>query len=230
MWLAYPGSRQVAALEAWDHCGREAGLGFVDQYQGWTYPWLDVNACLPRRQRARVPIAENSTEIRPTGARPVTLIGDAPIRCSRSGAQAGSRRWVDGRMLAAALMASRVRRRALTHYRNERIAARRHDHPQPQPRIGAIPCRLRGLCAGGFQHIDVLSQEEIETRHELQKAAGFDVDTVNSRDGSFVDAARGAMRTKHTPPQFLQLVRPAAAMPLLPAAAHEQSYPTASCV
>ena len=45
---------------------------------------------------------------------------------------------------------------------------------------------------GGFKHIhDVLSQEELEhTAISFKKAAGFDVETVNSRK-SFVDAASG---------------------------------------
>jgi hypothetical protein len=40
---------------------------------------------------------------------------------------------------------------------------------------------------GGFKHIhDVLSQEELEhTATSFKKAAGFDVETVNSRD-SFI--------------------------------------------
>jgi hypothetical protein len=44
----------------------------------------------------------------------------------------------------------------------------------------------------GFAHIhDVLSQEELEsTAINFKKAAGFDVETVNSRD-SFVDLPTG---------------------------------------
>ena len=43
---------------------------------------------------------------------------------------------------------------------------------------------------GGFKHIhDVLSQEELETTAiGFKKAAGFDVETVNSRE-SFVELA-----------------------------------------
>lgn len=49
------------------------------------------------------------------------------------------------------------------------------------------------IVGGGFQHIhDVLSREELEsTALNFKKAAGFDIETVNSRE-SFVNLAAHA--------------------------------------
>jgi hypothetical protein len=109
------------------------------------------------------------------------------------GAQAGSQAVVDGRVLAAALMASHNPVEALTHYQKERIAAM-NDMIIRNRNLGleSILQIAEERAPGGFQNIhDVLSQEELEhTAISFKKAAGFDVDTVNSRE-SFVDAASG---------------------------------------
>ncbi len=193
-WLAYtkipPGA---PPLEAWDAVADKQAC--VDQYQGWTYPWLDVHglfAATPAEHVLQLPNVDRDPIPRWSFGR-VTLIGDAAHPMQPVGAQAGSQAVVDGRVLAAALMASRDPAEALTRYQNERIAAM-NDMIIRNRNLGleSILQTAEERAPGGFKHIhDVLSQEELEhTAISFKKAAGFDVDTVNSRE-FFVDAASG---------------------------------------
>ena len=123
-WLAYtkipPGA---PPLEAWDTVADKQAC--VDQYRGWTYPWLDVHglfAATPDADVLQLPNVDRDPIPRWSFGR-VTLIGDAAHPMQPVGAQAGSQAVVDGRVLAAALMASRDPAKALTRYQNERIAA-----------------------------------------------------------------------------------------------------------
>ena len=128
----------------------------------------------------------------------VTLIGDAAHPMQPVGAQAGSQAVVDGRVLAASLMARRDPAEALTRYQNERIAAM-NDMIVRNRNLGleSILQTAEERAPQGFAHIhDVLSQEELEhTAISFKKAAGFDVETVNSRD-SFVERARKLIRAE----------------------------------
>ncbi len=105
-WLAYtkipPGS---PPLEAWDTAADKQAC--VDQYKGWTYPWLDVHGLFAATPDARVlqlPNVDRDPIPRWSFGR-VTLIGDAAHPMQPVGAQAGSQAVVDGRVLAASLMA-----------------------------------------------------------------------------------------------------------------------------
>ena len=124
----------------------------------------------------------------------MTLVGDAAHPMHPVGAQAGSHAVVDGRVLAAALMAAHDPVAALTHYQDQRIAAM-NDMIIRNRNLGleSILQTAEERAPHGFKHIhDVLSQEELTaTAISFKKAAGFDVDTVNSRE-SFVELARRA--------------------------------------
>jgi 2-polyprenyl-6-methoxyphenol hydroxylase-like FAD-dependent oxidoreductase len=193
-WLAYtripPGA---PPLEAWDTVADKQAC--VEQYKGWTYPWLDVHglfAATPAEHVLQLPNVDRDPIPRWSFGR-VTLIGDAAHPMQPVGAQAGSQAVVDGRVLAAALMASRDPAEALTRYQNERVAAM-NDMIIRNRNLGleSILQTAEERAPGGFQNIhDVLSQEELEhTAISFKRAAGFDVDTVNSRE-SFVEAASG---------------------------------------
>jgi 2-polyprenyl-6-methoxyphenol hydroxylase-like FAD-dependent oxidoreductase len=193
-WLAYtkipPGS---PPLEAWDTAADKQAC--VDQYQGWTFPWLDVHglfAATPAQHVLQLPNVDRDPIPRRSFGR-VTLIGDAAHPMQPVGAQAGSQAVVDGRVLAAALMAHRDPAEALTRYQDERIAAM-NDMIVRNRNLGleSILQTAEERAPQGFAHIhDVLSREELEeTAMSFKKAAGFDVETVNSRD-SFVERAAG---------------------------------------
>jgi 2-polyprenyl-6-methoxyphenol hydroxylase-like FAD-dependent oxidoreductase len=189
-WLAYtkipPGSPPP---EAWDTAADKEAC--VAQYQGWSYPWLDVRGLFAATEDGRVlqlPNVDRDPIPRWSFGR-ITLIGDAAHPMQPVGAQAGSQAIVDGRVLAAALIAHRDPVEALTRYQDQRIAAM-NDMILRNRGLGleAILQTAEERAPGGFQHIhDVLSQEELEsTANNFKKAAGFDVETVNSRE-SFVE-------------------------------------------
>jgi 2-polyprenyl-6-methoxyphenol hydroxylase-like FAD-dependent oxidoreductase len=191
-WLAYTkipvGSPPP---EAWDTAADKQAC--VDRFEGWTYPWLDVNglfAATPASDVLQLPNVDRDPIPRWSFGR-VTLIGDAAHPMQPVGAQAGSQAVVDGRVLAASLMVHRDPAEALTRYQNERIAAM-NDMIVRNRNLGleSILQMAEERAPDGFAHIhDVLSREELEqTAIGFKKAAGFDVETVNSRD-SFVEHA-----------------------------------------
>lgn len=189
-WLAYtkipPGA---PPLEAWDTAADKRAC--VAQYEGWTYPWLDVRglfAATPPERVLQLPNVDRDPIPRWSFGR-VTLIGDAAHPMQPVGAQAGSQAIVDGRVLAAALATHRDPVEALTRYQDQRIAAM-NDMVIRNRNLGleAILQMAEERAPGGFQHIhDVLTQQELEsTAINFKKAAGFDVETVNSRE-SFIE-------------------------------------------
>ena len=193
-WLAYtkipPGS---PPLEAWDTAADQQAC--VDQYKGWTYPWLDLHGLFARTPASAVlqlPNVDRDPIPRWSFSR-VTLIGDAAHPMQPVGAQAGSQAIVDGRVLAASLMAVRDPAEALTRYQDARIAAM-NDMILRNRSLGleTILQTAEERAPEGFKHIhDVLTQEELETTaFNFKKAAGFDVETVNSRN-SFVEMPAG---------------------------------------
>jgi 2-polyprenyl-6-methoxyphenol hydroxylase-like FAD-dependent oxidoreductase len=123
----------------------------------------------------------------------VTLIGDAAHPIQPVGAQAGSQAVVDGRVLAAALMEMRDPVEALTRYQDRRIAAM-NDMIIRNRNLGleTILQIAEERAPGGFRDIhDVLSQDELEhTALSFKQAAGFDVETVNSRESFVAPVAR----------------------------------------
>ena len=187
-WLAYtripPGS---PPLEAWDTAADKQAC--VDQYRGWSYPWLDLQGLFAATPEVlQLPNVDRDPIPRWSFSR-VTLIGDAAHPMQPVGAQAGSQAIVDGRVLAASLAAARDPVEALTRYQDARITAM-NDMILRNRSLGleTILQTAEERAPGGFTHIhDVLSQEELETTaFNFKKAAGFDVDTVNSRE-SFVE-------------------------------------------
>ena len=116
-----PGGR--AAARSLGHRGRQAGLRSIDTRAG-PIRGSTSKACLRDARRAvlQLPNVDRDPIPRWSFGR-VTLIGDAAHPMQPVGAQAGSQAVVDGRVLAAALMASRDPAEALTRYQNERIAA-----------------------------------------------------------------------------------------------------------
>jgi 2-polyprenyl-6-methoxyphenol hydroxylase-like FAD-dependent oxidoreductase len=189
-WLAYtkipPGA---PPLEAWDTAADKHAC--VDLFRGWSFPWIDIHglfAATPAELVLQLPNVDRDPIPRWSFGR-VTLIGDAAHPMQPVGAQAGSQAIVDGRVLAASLLATADPVEALTRYQNERIAAM-NDMIIRNRSLGleTILQTAEERAPQGFADIhDVLTQDELEsTALNFKKAAGFDVETVNSRE-SFVE-------------------------------------------
>ncbi len=189
-WLAYTKIPSGSPpLEAWDTAADQRSC--VDQFKGWSYPWLDVHglfANTPASAVLQLPNVDRDPIPRWSFSR-VTLIGDAAHPMQPVGAQAGSQAIVDGRVLAASLMAARDPVEALTRYQDARIAAM-NDMIIRNRNLGleTVLQIAEERAPQGFKQIsEVLSREELEsTAAGFKKAAGFDVETVNSRS-SFVE-------------------------------------------
>jgi len=187
-WLAYtripPGS---PPLEAWDTVADKAHA--VERFQGWSYPWLDVQGLFARTERVlQLPNVDRDPIPRWSFSR-VTLIGDAAHPMQPVGAQAGSQAVVDGRVLAAALLRCTDPVEALLRYQEQRITAM-NDMVIRNRNLGleAVLQMAEERAPDGFVRItDVLTQDELEsTASSFKAAAGFDLETVNSRQ-SYVE-------------------------------------------
>ena len=156
---------------------------------GWSYPWLDVRGLVARTERVlQLPNVDRDPILRWSFGR-VTLIGDAAHPMQPVGAQAGSQAVVDGRVLAASLLATADPVEALVRYQDQRIAAM-NDMIIRNRNLGleTVLQLAEERAPEGFARItDVLSQDELEsTASSFKKAAGFDLETVNSRQ-SYVE-------------------------------------------
>ena len=183
-WLAYTRIPEGSPpVEAWDTLAEQAAAARA--FEGWTYPWLDVHALFARTERVmQLPNVDRDPIPRWSFGR-VTLIGDAAHPMQPIGAQAGSQAVVDGRVLAASLLAAEAPEEALLRYQNERIAAM-NDIIIRNRNFGleAVLQLAEERAPEGFADIaDVLTQEELaSTAVNFKKAAGLDLETVNSRD------------------------------------------------
>ena len=193
-WLAYTKIPSGAPpLEAWDTVADKTLA--VERYQGWSYPWLDVQRLFARTERVlQLPNVDRDPIPRWSFSR-VTLIGDAAHPMQPVGAQAGSQAIVDGRVLAASLLAGADAADALVRYQDQRIAAM-NDMIIRNRNLGleTVLQIAEERAPDGFGHItDVLSRDELEnTAASFKKAAGFDLETVNSRQ-SYVELQRPAI-------------------------------------
>lgn len=187
-WLGYAKiPRSAPPLEAWDTDADRSEA--ADCFKGWTFPWLDVRGLIAATTRVlQLPNVDRDPIPRWSFSR-VTLIGDAAHPMQPVGAQAGSQAVVDGRVLAASLLATPDPVEALVRYQDQRIAAM-NDMIVRNRNLGLeqVLQMAEERAPNGFGKIgDVLSREELETTAAgFKKAAGFDVETVNSRE-SYVE-------------------------------------------
>ena len=190
-WLGYTKIPSGAPpLEAWDTAADKAVA--ADRFKGWSYPWLDVQDLIARTERVlQLPNVDRDPIPRWSFSR-VTLIGDAAHPMQPVGAQAGSQAVVDGRVLAASLLATADPVEALLRYQEQRIAAM-NDMIIRNRNLGleTVLQLAEERAPDGFANItDVLSQDELETTaSSFKKAAGIDLETVNGRQ-SYVELPR----------------------------------------
>ena len=192
-WLAYTKIPHGSPpIEAWDTLADQPAA--AQAFAGWTFPWLDVHALLAQTGRVmQLPNVDRDPIPRWSFGR-VTLIGDAAHPMQPIGAQAGSQAVVDGRVLTAALLATKQPEEALLRYQNERIAAM-NDIVIRNRNFGleSVLQLAEERAPNGFRDIaDVLTRDELEsTARNFKKAAGLDLETVNSRESVGDLAVRG---------------------------------------
>jgi 2-polyprenyl-6-methoxyphenol hydroxylase-like FAD-dependent oxidoreductase len=183
-WLAYNRiPSEAPPLEDWNT--KVSNGEAASRYEGWTYPWLDPHGLIVATERVlQFPNVDRDPIPRWSFGR-VTLIGDAAHPMQPIGGQAGSQAIVDGRVLAAALRTTKDPVEALTRYQDRRIEAMngmivRNRNFGPE----SVMQLAEERAPNGFDKVtDVVTQQELEdATNSFKKAAGYDLETVNSHD------------------------------------------------
>jgi 5-methylphenazine-1-carboxylate 1-monooxygenase len=169
-------------LEEWGVRAEKAPI--LEKFAEWKFAWLDIPRLVEATQDVFAFPDVDRDPLPQWSFGRVTMVGDAAHPMLPVGAQAGSQAIVDGRVLAAALLRFANPVEALRHYERERMDA-----------MNAMILRNRQLgpetvmqlaeerAPHGFSDISaVLSADELsEASISFKRAAGFDVETVNTR-------------------------------------------------
>jgi 5-methylphenazine-1-carboxylate 1-monooxygenase len=169
-------------LEEWGVRADKAPI--LEKYADWKFSWLDIPKLVEATQDVFVfPDVDRDPLPRWSFGR-VTMVGDAAHRMLPVGAQAGSQAIVDGRVLAAALVRFADPIEALRCYERERMAAM-NGMILRNRRLGpeTVMQWAEERAPEGFADIaTVLSADELkEASLSFKRAAGFDVEAVNTR-------------------------------------------------
>jgi 2-polyprenyl-6-methoxyphenol hydroxylase-like FAD-dependent oxidoreductase len=175
-------SDPMMPLEEW---GIRADKGPIQaRYANWKFPWLDIPKLVADTQDVFVFPDVDRDPLTQWSFDRVTMVGDAAHPMLPVGAQAGSQAIVDGRVLAAALLRFSNPVEALRHYERERMDAMngmilRNRRLGPETVLQLAEERA----PDGFSDIStILGADELqEAAVSFKRAAGFDVETVNTR-------------------------------------------------
>jgi 5-methylphenazine-1-carboxylate 1-monooxygenase len=156
----------------------------LTKYAGWRFDWLDIPKLVETTEDVfAFPDVDRDPLPRWSFGR-VTMVGDAAHPMLPVGAQAGSQAIVDGRVLAAALLRFADPVEALSHYERERMNAM-NGMILRNRRLGpeTVMQLAEERAPDGFSDISaVLGADELkEASISFKRAAGFDVETVNTR-------------------------------------------------
>lgn len=169
-------------LEEWGVRADKAAI--LARFGDWRFPWLDIPSLVTSTQDvSQFPDVDRDPLPQWSFGR-VTMVGDAAHPMLPVGAQAGSQAIVDGRVLAASLLRHADPVQALRSYEHERMEAM-NGMILRNRRLGpeTVMQLAEERAPGGFADISaVLSTDELqEAAISFKRAAGFDVETVNSR-------------------------------------------------
>jgi len=169
-------------LEEWGVRAERAPI--LAKYASWKYDWLDIPKLVEATEDIFVfPDVDRDPLPRWSFGR-VTMVGDAAHPMLPVGAQAGSQAIVDGRVLAAALVRLGDPIEAFRHYERQRMDAM-NGMILRNRRLGpeTVMQLAEERAPHGFADIaTVLSADELkEAAISFKRAAGFDVETVNTR-------------------------------------------------
>ncbi len=169
-------------LEEWGVRADKALI--LARYAGWRFDWLDIPKLVEATEDVFVFPDVDRDPLPQWSFGRVTMVGDAAHPMLPVGAQAGSQAIVDGRVLAAALLRYADPVEALRQYERERMDAM-NGMILRNRRLGpeTVMQLAEERAPDGFSDIAaVLSAEELkEASISFKRAAGFDVETVNTR-------------------------------------------------
>ena len=156
----------------------------LERFAGWTFDWLDIPELVETTADIfQFPDVDRDPLPQWSFGR-VTMVGDAAHPMLPVGAQAGSQAIVDGRVLSAALMRFKDPAQALRAYEHERMDAM-NGMILRNRRLGpeTVMQWAEERAPGGFSDISaVMSAEELsDAAISFKRAAGFDVETLNTR-------------------------------------------------
>lgn len=184
-------SDPMMPLEEWGIRATKAAI--LEKYVSWNFDWLDIPKMIETTEDVFVFPDVDRDPLPQWSFGRVTMVGDAAHPMLPVGAQAGSQAIVDGRVLAAALLRFTDPLEALRHYERERMQAMngmilRNRRLGPETVMQIAEERA----PEGFSDISsVLSGEELnEAAVSFKRAAGFDVETVNTRPSYLRPMAR----------------------------------------
>jgi 2-polyprenyl-6-methoxyphenol hydroxylase-like FAD-dependent oxidoreductase len=179
--VAY-GADPMLPLEEWGVRADKAAI--FAKFSDWKFEWLDIPALVEATQDVfQFPDVDRDPLLQWSFGR-VTMVGDAAHPMLPVGAQAGSQAIVDGRVLAAALARVADPVEALQSYQRERMDAM-NGMILRNRRLGpeTVMQLAEERAPHGFSDISaVLTADELkEASISFKRAAGFDVETVNTR-------------------------------------------------
>jgi 2-polyprenyl-6-methoxyphenol hydroxylase-like FAD-dependent oxidoreductase len=175
-------SDPMMPLEEWGVRADKAPI--LATYANWKFDWLDIPKLVEATDDVFAFPDVDRDPLPQWSFGRVTMVGDAAHPMLPVGAQAGSQAIVDGRVLAAALARFADPVEALRHYERERMDAM-NGMILRNRRLGpeTVMQLAEERAPNGFSNISaVLGADELqEAAISFKRAAGFDVETVNTR-------------------------------------------------
>jgi len=162
------------------------------RFADWKFAWLDIPKLVEATEDVFIFPDVDRNPLPQWSFGRVTMVGDAAHPMLPVGAQAGSQAIVDGRALAGALLRFADPVEALRTYEHERMDAM-NGMILRNRRLGPemVMQWAEERAPHGFSHISaVLTADELEEASiSFKRAAGFDVETVNTRPSYLAAAA-----------------------------------------
>ena len=182
-WICVVRTRDpMMPLEEWGVRADKAPI--LKRYAGWRFDWLDFPKLVDSTEDVFMFPDVDRDPLPQWSFGRVTMVGDAAHPMLPVGAQAGSQAIIDGRVLVAALVRYADPVEAMRQYERERMDAM-NGMILRNRRLGpeTVMQLAEERAPDGFSDITaVLSAEELkEASVSFKRAAGFDIETVNTR-------------------------------------------------
>ncbi len=166
--------------EDWNRAGKLED--FIDYFEAWTFPWLDVPALFKQTKTIyEFPMIDRDPVDRWSFGR-VTLLGDAAHAMRPNGSNGSSQAIWDAKVVAQTLSEQDDVAQALRAYEDIRLGPvsklvleNRKTGPERVMQMAEDNCD--GTCTDVCKHVPQAVLEEVASKYK--KIAGFDRETVN---------------------------------------------------